>query len=194
MRVVMMKSKVPMTFREGSALAALLLAIVEICLACKARKAQQEHSIEENTATINLSAVTNSSENEVFNQVKQASRLPSAVLDELGEIADPGQPFNTTDVVDPSLPMRQLIVAAVSEKHCIVSYWEGGIVFKFETTVFELSEGRVKREWVSIGGGFNFRDLKDTIEVGDLLQFRQVPVTPAKLCRLRRSTQHHPMR
>jgi hypothetical protein len=165
-----------MTLKQRLTLAALLLVIVEICLACNDRKAQQKHPSEEHTATINLSSVTNSSQTEVFNEVKQASRLPSAVIDELGGIADPGQPFNSTDVVDARLPMRLLIVAAVSEKHCIVSYWRGGIVLRLETTVFELSEGRIKRKWVSDGGGLNFRDLKNTVESGDLLQFRQDPV------------------
>src|SRR5205085_5133994 len=63
----------------------------------------------------------NSSQTQVLNEVKQASRLPSAVLDKLGGIADPGQPFNTTCAVDSKLPMRQLFVAAVSENYCIVS-------------------------------------------------------------------------
>jgi hypothetical protein len=138
-----MKRKAPVTLKERLTLAALLLVIVEICLACNAHKAQQKHSIEEHTETINLGGVTNSSQTEMFSEVKQVSQLPSAVIDELGGIADPGQPFNSTDRVDPRLPMLSLIVAAVSEKHCIVSYLRGGIALGMETTVFELSEGSV---------------------------------------------------
>jgi len=66
--------------------------------------------------------------------------------------------------------MQQLIVAAVSEKYCIVIYWRGGLVLRLETTVFEVS---VKRKWVSNGGGLNFRDLKNTIESGRILQFHE---------------------
>lgn len=101
---------------------------------------------------------------------------PVAVLDKLGGIADPGQPFNATDVVDTKLPMRQLVVAAVSENYCIVTFWQGGIALGLETSVFELSAGRVKRAWVSVGGGLNFQDLKATVESGRLLQFQPVPV------------------
>ncbi len=119
--------------------------------------------------------MTNASQTEMCHEVKQASRLPSAVLDKLGGIADPGQPFNTTDVVDPKLPMRQLLVAAVSENYCIVSYWQGSITLSMETRIFELSAGRVKRIWVSAGGGLNFRDLKETVELGRMLRFERVP-------------------
>jgi hypothetical protein len=155
----------------------LLLIIVGICLACNYRNALPKDPTEESTATINLSAVTNSSQTQVFHEVKQASRLPSAVLDKLGGIADPGQPFNATCAVDPILPMRQLFVAAVSENYCVVSYWQGGIILSMETRIFELSPGRVKRIWVSAGGGLNFRDLKETVELGRM-PFQRVPVTP----------------
>jgi hypothetical protein len=160
------------------AVTVLLLIIAGICLACNYRNAPPKNPTEEGIATINLSAVTNSSQTEVFHEVKQASRLPSAVLDKLGGIADPGQPFNTTDVVDPKLPMRQLLVAAVSENYRIVSYWQGGITLSMETRIFELSAGRVKRIWVSAGGGLNFRDLKETVELGRMLRFQRVPVAP----------------
>lgn len=76
--------------------------------------------------------------------------------------------------------MRQLIVAAVSEKYCIVSYWGGGFTFGLKTTIFELSDGKVKRKWVSPGGGLNFRDLKNTMESGRILQFQLVPVRIAE--------------
>jgi hypothetical protein len=157
------------------AVTAFLLIIVGICLACNYRNAPPKNPTEDGTATINLSAVTNSSHTEVFHEVKQSSRLPNAVLDKLGGIADPGQPYNATDVVDTKLSMRQLIVAAVSEKYCIVTYWKGGIALGLETSVFELSAGRVNRIWVSAGGGLNFRDLKETVESGRLLRFQPVP-------------------
>jgi hypothetical protein len=160
------------------AVTVLLLFIAGICLACNYRNAPPKNPTEEGTATINLSAVTNSSLTEVFHEVKQSSRLPNAVLEKLGGIADPGQPFNATDVVDTKLPMRRLVVAAISEKYCIVTYWKGGIALGLKTSIFELSAGRVKRIWVSAGGGLNFRDLKETVESGRLLRFQPVPVAP----------------
>ena len=156
------------------AIAALLLIIVGICLACNYRKAPLKNPTEERTATINLSAVTNSGQTEVFHEVMQASQLPSAVLDELGGVADPGQAFNCTCTIDRKLPMAGLVVAAVSEKHSIVTYWSGTIACGMTTSIFELSEGKVKRLWIAGGGGLNFLDLKETLESGRMLQFHQV--------------------
>lgn len=158
------------------AITAFLLIVVGSCLACNYRNAPPKNRTEEGTATINLRAVTNSGQTEVFREVRQASRLPSAVLDKLGGVADPGQPFNCTCTRDRKLPMAGLVVAAVSEKYCIATYWSGSILCGMNTGIFELSKGRVKRIWVSGGGGFNFLDLKNTVESGYLLQFR--PVAP----------------
>jgi hypothetical protein len=163
--------------RGFRAVTVLPLIIVGICLACNYRNAPPKNPNEEGTATINLSAVTNSSQAEVFHEAKQSSRLPNAVLDKLGGLADPGQPFNATDVVDADLPMQRLVVAAVSERYCIVTYWKGGITLGMETSIFELSAGRVKRIWVSAGGGLNFRDLKETVESGRVLRFQPVLIT-----------------
>jgi len=147
---------------------AALLIIIEMYLACDSRNAQPKKPVAESTATISLSAVTNSSRTEVFHEVKQASLLPSAVLDALGGMADPGQPFNNSDALGSNLPMQRLIVAAVSENYCIVSYWQGGIsLLALRTSIFKLSAGRAKRIWLSSGqGGLNFWDLKEMVESG----------------------------
>lgn len=151
-----------------------------LCPGCNDPEISVKNSTVEGTAIINLSAATNSSKTEVFHEVRHSSLLPSVVIDEFGGIADPGQQFNTTDVIDRRLPTRQLIVAAVSEKYCTVSYWRGGYTFGLQTTIFELSDGKVKRKWVSPGGGLNFRDLKNTMESGRILQFQLVPVRIAE--------------
>ena len=80
----------------------------------------------------------------------------------------PGQPFNTTDIDNLNeLPNQQLVVAAVSDQYCIVSYWQGGITLSFETKIFELSGGNAKLIWVSYSqGGLNFQDLKEMVESG----------------------------
>lgn len=149
------------------AFAALFLIIVGICLACNNRNAPPKNlPFEEDTETINLSTVTQQNQTGIFHEVTRASQLPKTVVDALAGIADPKQPFNATDVVDPRLPMKRLIVAAVSDNYCIVSYWQGGIALSLKTSIFELSNGSAKRILVSTGGGLNFRDLKATLESG----------------------------
>jgi hypothetical protein len=151
-----------------SAFAALLLIIMGICLACNYHNAPPKKPIEEPPATINLSAVIHSRQDGVLHEVKLASQLPSAVLDELGGVADKGQPFNCTCTVDRKLPMAELVAAAVSEKYCIVSYWSGTFVCGSKTRLFELSKGRVKRVWAG-WGCLNFLDLKETVESGHMV-------------------------
>jgi len=149
--------------------AALLLTALSFSASggCKNAKPATKNSIETGVATFNLSAVTKSNQTQTFREVTRASLLPKAVLDQFGGMADPGQPFNTTDVVDPGLPMQELVVAAVSEQYCIVSYWQGGITFSFETKIFELSGESARLIWISHSqGGLNFRDLKEMVESG----------------------------
>jgi len=153
--------------RQFKTFAAFPLIVLGIFLACDRRNTTPKNAAPSNTETINLSPVIHSGQTQVFREVKQVTLLPGSVLDQLGAIADPARPFNATDVVDRKLPMQQLVVAAVSEKYCIVSYWRGGIVLALRTNIFQLSEGKAKLILVSNGqGGLNFRDLKDMVESG----------------------------
>jgi hypothetical protein len=103
---------------------------------------------------------------ERFKEVR-ANALPMAVLDQMGGVADKGEPFNATDIVDPREPMTSLVVAAVSEHYCALTYWKGGIVLTFNTEVFELSDGSARPIWHSRGqGGFYLEDLREMIESG----------------------------
>jgi hypothetical protein len=146
---------------------AILLIILGTCLACNRDCAASDRDFNAQSATINLSAITNSGQLQLFHEVTRRNQLPKALLVELGAIAESSQPFNKTDVVYANLPMRQLVVAAVSEKYCIVSYWQGGRALYLKTEIFELSDGKAKRIWVSQGqGGLTFRDLKEMIESG----------------------------
>jgi hypothetical protein len=63
--------------------------------------------------------------------------------------------------------MTSLIVAAVSQHYCALSYWQGGIALTFNTKVFDLSDGHAGLIWHSQGqGGFYLEDLKEMIESG----------------------------
>jgi hypothetical protein len=145
----------------------ILLVLLFGLLSCH-KQPQTNNSGQEGLLSFNLSAITGPAQSQVFSEVKRASLLPKAVLDHFEHgIADPGQPFNTTDAGDPKLPRNLLVVAAVSKQYCIVTYWQGGIVIEFQTSIFELSEGKAKLIWLSHSqGGLNFRDLKAMVESG----------------------------
>jgi hypothetical protein len=155
--------------RRSATFEAILLITLGTCVACNRGSAAPKRGFNEQSATINLIAITHSSQRQLFHEVAGRNQLPKAVRVELGVIADRNQPFNKTDVVYTNLPMRQLLVAAVSEKYCIVSYWQGGRALYLKTEIFELSDGKAKRIWLSKGqGGLTFRDLKDMIESGHM--------------------------
>lgn len=140
----------------AKATAALLLIALSFSAAvgCQNARPSPKNSIHTDVADINLSAVTKSNQTQTFSAVERASHLPKAVVEQFGGMADLGQRFNTTDIVDLNeLPNQQLVVAAVSDQYCIVSYWQGGITLSFETKIFELSGGSAKLIWVSYSQG-----------------------------------------
>ena len=145
----------------------ILLVILFGLISCH-KQPQTNNSGQEGLLSFNLSAITGSAQSQMFSEVKRASLLPKAVLDHFEDgIADPGQSFNSTDVTDPNLPSNLLVVAAVSKQYCIATYWQGGMFLKFQTSIFELSDGKAKLIWLSHSqGGLNFRDLKEMVESG----------------------------
>jgi len=141
------------------------------------------HQVRKTEVIISLRAL-GIDHSETFKEVR-GNALPNSVLAELRGlippelarelhvsdtaegIADAGQPFNATDIVDPGLPMRSLVVAGLSQHYCALSYWKGGMAMMFKTSIFELSDGAARLVWVSVGqGGFDLQDLKEEIESG----------------------------
>src|SRR6266478_4149633 len=86
--------------------------------------------------------------------------LPSAIVKlcaEDGHIADPGQNWNATDaIMDPTLPAKRLIWAAIGGEYYVVHYERGGIAHTFHILVakFSKNDARVKAVWRAVGGPF----------------------------------------
>lgn len=82
---------------------------------------------------------------ERFQAVTAVRGLPLGVREELQRMfgssamamADPGAPFQVTDVItDPSLPIRRMSVAGCSQDHCLVYYERGGIAHMWHAVLF----------------------------------------------------------
>jgi hypothetical protein len=93
---------------------------------------------------------------ERFDLVTSVRGLPLGVRDELQtlfggqglDIAEPGAPFQVTDVmVSPRLPMRRLAVAGCSTDHCLVYYERGGIAHTWHVGVFHWTPALTRFEW-----------------------------------------------
>ena len=81
--------------------------------------------------------------------VTSVRRIPPSVMTELlvrmkydARLADPGASFNSTDVIDPSYPMRRLILAGIDARSWFVSYEHGGRGYHRHLVVFTERDGR----------------------------------------------------
>lgn len=106
---------------------------------------------------------------ERFQPVTAVRGLPLGVREELQRmfgstamaIADPGQPFQVTDVItDPSLPIRRMSVAGCSQDHCLVYYERGGIAHTWHAVLFHWTPDGTR---VEAGGTapFGIRTIDD---------------------------------
>jgi hypothetical protein len=89
-----------------------------------------------------------------FQEVRRLADLPVAIQSRLGVgraglegIADRGRPFNVTDVVDASLPMRRLLAAGRDGETWVVAVEIGGIGYSVEVYLYSSVEPALKRRW-----------------------------------------------
>ena len=91
-----------------------------------------------------------------FDVITSIRGLPLGVRDELQtlfggqalDIAEPGTPFQVTDVmVNAKLPIRRLVAAGCSTDHCIVYYERGGIAHTWQVVMFRWTPAATRFEW-----------------------------------------------
>jgi hypothetical protein len=93
-----------------------------------------------------------------FHEVHSTRDLPSAILNlcaKDGHIADPGQNWNPTCVImDPTVPGKRLIWAAIGGEYYVVHYERGGIAHTFHILVAKLTNNDAKPKviWTAVGG------------------------------------------
>lgn len=77
--------------------------------------------------------------------VPEAVRHALAQRWHTAQIAEPGAPFQVTDVIMPGqeLPVRRLVFAAKSAQYWFVCYERGGIAHVFQLSVLPFAAGRV---------------------------------------------------
>jgi len=75
--------------------------------------------------------------------------LPQSIADLLRQrvpgIANPGEPFNSTDLIVPSLPLTQLTWAGISGEFCFVLYKRGGFAPHQVLLLVELETNKVTK-------------------------------------------------
>ena len=64
------------------------------------------------------------------------------------DIAEPGAPFQVTDViVNPKLPIRRLVAAGCSADHCLIYYERGGIAHTWQVALFHWTPAETRFEF-----------------------------------------------
>jgi len=91
-----------------------------------------------------------------FREITSLSVLPASIRQELGTnisglggVADKGKPFNVTDVVDNTNPMRRLLAAGQSGGTWLVALEQGGRAYNIQVYLF--SGGVQRQHWVLVG-------------------------------------------
>jgi hypothetical protein len=117
---------------------------------------------------------------ERFTPVASVGVLPAGVRKALQdlfgeatlEMADPGAPFQQTDLVQtPRLPWRRLVTAGCAEDHCLVSYEKGGYARVFYALVFRLGKDGAALEFggTAPGGLNDFEALRAAVTSGKVV-------------------------
>jgi hypothetical protein len=111
---------------------------------------------------------------ERFAPLTTVAALPASVRKALSDLfgsgtldmADPGQPFQATDVmVTPRLPGRRLIAAGCSPEHCLVYYERGGFAHVHQILLFSTADAAARL----VHGGVAAAGLADLDQVRDAL-------------------------
>ena len=87
-------------------------------------------------------------------------------------MADPGAPFQATDVMmTPRLPSRRLVAAGCSADHCLVYYERGGFAHVHQIVLFSKTDtdARFVHGGVAAGGLRNIEQVKDALLSGKVI-------------------------
>jgi hypothetical protein len=117
---------------------------------------------------------------ERFGPVATVAALPASVRQALNELftgktldmADPGQPFQATDVmVMPRLPARRLVAAGCSPDHCLVYYERGGFAHVHQIALFSTTDAtaRLVHGGVAAGGLTDLDQVRDALVAGKVM-------------------------
>ena len=105
-----------------------------------------------------------------YSLVTTVERIPRAVLTCLfarakpswkhdARLANPGERFNSTDIIDTRYPMRRLVLAGVESRSWFVSYEHGGRGYHRHLVVFTRSG-----DWVKLAYARTFLSKAATLE------------------------------
>jgi|SoiMethySBSTD1v2_1073268.scaffolds.fasta_scaffold50519_2 hypothetical protein len=112
-----------------------------------------------------------------YSLVTTVARIPPAVLTYLSarmkhdaRLANPGERFNSTDIIDTRYPMRRLVLAGVESRSWFVSYEHGGRGYHRHLVVFTRSGDRVKLAYARtfLSKAATLEELRQLVKTGQM--------------------------
>jgi hypothetical protein len=90
------------------------------------------------------------------------STFAAACRERTFSMADPGQEYQETDVVeDTTLPIRRLLFAAKSADHFLIHYEIGGFAHSYHVLLFRLKDSVAQFVWGASCEGQPFHDMDE---------------------------------
>lgn len=137
------------------------------------------HAQDKPPASAVPSALRDHVKGETFAPVTTVAALPASVKEGLAQLfgetlkmAEPGAPFQATDVIGPDrLPFRRLVAAGCAADHCLVHYEKGGFAHVYYVVVLRTSGAGASFEWGGLTGGglANVDAVKDAVVSGKVV-------------------------
>jgi len=135
-----------------------------------------------NAPPVLSSALRSHLRTETLSPIATVAALPVPVRNALQDLfkdktlilADPGAPFQATDVVmGTPLPWRRMIAAGCSQDHCVVYYERGGIAHVYTIVVFKLDGAKARFEFggAAPGGLTGIDAVKTALASGSVLGY-----------------------
>jgi len=85
-----------------------------------------------------------------FKPISKVNELPGGLNKEVGEMADPGKPFNSGCVRTPNLPSQAMQFAAATNDRLWLSYQSGGFCLMNKLDLYEISGNKNKLLWSTV--------------------------------------------
>jgi hypothetical protein len=112
---------------------------------------------------------TESVRSNAFQEVETLSDIPLVIRQDLGfeeaglkGVAKKGQPFNKTDDVDSTLPMRRFLVAAREGDNWLIALEQGGRAYNVQAYLYS-SSGKKMQHWVLTENPKSLAEVKESI-------------------------------
>ena len=109
----------------------------------------------------------------VLREVRSVTQIPAVLQSSLGVgrpglegVAERGQPFNSTDMVDERLPMRRFFVAGRDSDTWLVALEHGGRGYRVEVFLFEGPGSAPKQKWVLLNRPKTLGEVIRSIRLG----------------------------